>query len=361
MPKKELIEYFGRFLVLTEIAREERLEVQTLRRYYKQTGKNIYRAVKLCKENSRGPIQKVEYNGEELAVSAIAKMEGLIPAVLIDCYRNQVVKDIYEAVRICKMKQRQIEEKRKEKRKEKREESEQEKKESFSKKYKQQKIVKREYEGIEVSSYDLSILLGIDYNEILVLLSDGYQISEIIDMYYGQDEGQDSKLGARRAVLDFYTQMKNRKLNPLFMYRAVYTYGKTEFEAIQAARNDGVKIPIEWINSKYGVVLEKMGIPGMQRIAIIKLLQNSFMTLGEALESNVIRKNAIELGVDPELGGALYALTRTRNRLGNEISNDIIISDEESNLIRAIQNDLVGIQGKVQEEQKGEADMVLEK
>lgn len=361
MPKREKIEYLGRWLVLTEIAREEQLEVQTLRRYYKKTGKNIYRAVKLCKENSRGTIQKVEYNGKELAVSAIAKMEGLIPAVLLDCYRNQVVKDIYEAVRICKMKQRQIEEKREEKRKGKREETEQEKKESFSKKYKQQKIVKREYEGIEVSSYDLSILLGIDYNEILVLLSDGYQISEIIDMYYGQDEGQDSKLGARRAVLDFYTQMKKRKLNPLFMYRAVYTYGKTEFEAIQAARNDGVKIPIEWINSKYGVVLEKMGIPGMQRIAIIKLLQNSFMTLGEALENNVIKKNAIEMGLDPELGGALYALTRTRNRLGNEISNDIIISDEESNLIRAIQNDLVGIQGKVQEEQKGEADMVLEK
>ena len=357
MPKKELIEYFGRFLVLTEIAREERLEVQTLRRYYKQTGKNIYRAVKLCKENSRGPIQKVEYNGEELAVSAIAKMEGLTPAVLLDCYRNQVVKDIYEAVRICKMKQIQIEEKRKGKR----EETEQEKKEKFCQKYKNQKTREKEYESIGVSSYDLSILLGIDYNEILVLLSDGYQISEIIDIYYGQDEGQDSKLEARRAVLDFYTQMKNRKLNPLFMYRAVYTYGKTEFEAIQAARNDGGKIPIEWINSKYGVVLEKLGIPGMQRIAIIKLLQNSFMTLGEALENNVIRKNAIEMGLDPELGGALYALTRTRNRLENEICNDIIISDEESNLIRKIQNDLVGIQGKVQEEQKGKADMVLEK
>ena len=102
MPKIEKIEYLGRWLVLTEIAREEQLEVKTLRRYYKQTGKNIYRAVKLCKENSRGPIQKVEYNGEELAVSAIAKMEGLIPAVLLDCYRNQVVKDIYEAVRIFK-------------------------------------------------------------------------------------------------------------------------------------------------------------------------------------------------------------------------------------------------------------------
>ena len=89
--------------------------------------------------------------------------------------------------------------------------------------------------------------------------------------------------------------MKNRKLNPLFMYRAVYTYGKTEFEAIQAARNDGVKIPIEWINSKYGVVLEKMGIPGMQRIAIIKLLQNSIDIKTEKLNNYIDKIKAIVL------------------------------------------------------------------
>ena len=99
------IEYKGKGLTITEIAREEGLSRKTLGEQYKKT-KDIYIAVNICKENQEKSRSKIEYNGEELTLNAIAQKEGLTYKALDSRYKE--TKDIYIAVKICKEKQEEF-------------------------------------------------------------------------------------------------------------------------------------------------------------------------------------------------------------------------------------------------------------
>ena len=95
--KNVLIEYNGKQMTILEIANEEKIKEDALRRAYKKTG-NIYEAVGVCKENKKN--KTIEYNGEMLTIGAIAKREKITPDSLAKAYKDK--DDIYEAVRICK-------------------------------------------------------------------------------------------------------------------------------------------------------------------------------------------------------------------------------------------------------------------
>ena len=99
----EKIEYNGEQLALKAIARQEKISYVTLIKYYNQTG-NIKEAVEQSKAvaiGPRGSIEKIEYNGEQLALGTIAKKEGIDPNRLKGYY-NQTGGDIYEAVKQSK-------------------------------------------------------------------------------------------------------------------------------------------------------------------------------------------------------------------------------------------------------------------
>ena len=83
----EKIEYKGKQMSLNAIATQEGIGKDLLRRYYNQTG-NIYEAVEQSKAVASGPIEKIEYNGEQMSLNAIAKKEGIDPSTLIKYYNQ---------------------------------------------------------------------------------------------------------------------------------------------------------------------------------------------------------------------------------------------------------------------------------
>lgn len=90
------IEYNGEMLYLTEIAKREGLIPTTFVRYYERTNGDVYEAVKLCKAVTRGPIELIQYKGQPCAISAIAQKEGISYQILKEAYGE--FKDIYKAI-----------------------------------------------------------------------------------------------------------------------------------------------------------------------------------------------------------------------------------------------------------------------
>ena len=90
------IEFYGEILTINAIAQREGIERVTLRKYYNKY-KDIYLAVNICKEIRRKLEEtKIEYNGEMLAIYAIAQREGIGASSLRKYYDKY--KDIYLAV-----------------------------------------------------------------------------------------------------------------------------------------------------------------------------------------------------------------------------------------------------------------------
>ena len=89
----KLIAYNGKMLAMQTIAKEEGIkDAKTLKKYYDQTG-DIYKAIKKCQDN------KIEYNGEMLTINAIARKTSLKGDTLKKYYEK--TGSIYEAVRQC--------------------------------------------------------------------------------------------------------------------------------------------------------------------------------------------------------------------------------------------------------------------
>lgn len=108
MLKDHQIEFYGKMLTIYAIARIEGIERVTLRKYYDMYG-DIYLAVNRCKEiREKLEATKIEYNGEMLAIYAIAQREGIGASSLRKYYDEY--KDIYLAVNKCKEIRRKLEE-----------------------------------------------------------------------------------------------------------------------------------------------------------------------------------------------------------------------------------------------------------
>ena len=99
LKKHKSIEYNGEYLTINAIASMEKVVVSSLRREYDKTG-NIYEAIKICKENQLKKNGYIEYNGEYLTINAIATREKIDVHALTREYDK--TRNIYDAVKICK-------------------------------------------------------------------------------------------------------------------------------------------------------------------------------------------------------------------------------------------------------------------
>ena len=86
----------------------------------------------------------------------------------------------------------------------------------------------------------------------------------------------------------------------------------------------------------------------MQWQAIVKMLQNNKMTLGEALESNIIRRNAIEKGLSLKWGEAVYGLAHMREKIGSDFHSEISINQKEREFISSCNQELLELKQKIQ-------------
>ena len=306
------LEYNGELLTINIIAQREGIEEISLRNQYKKT-KNVYEAVKICKENKEKRRGSIEYNGERLTLKAITTKEGLNATTLRKYYKK--TKNIYKAVFICK--NRQINRKRK-------------KEEIDTKKYGR------------VSYYDLSLILGIKFNELMNLIDKGYKVDEIIEMDLKQTRSREgftrkvTKLSNGQTLREYCVE---NKLNYACIYRAINIYGKNLEEAVDYYKKNGQQIPKKWIFEKYGLLLRHIMLRDRIDIdRVVKYMRDEVLSLEEGVEKYIIRKNAKKDGLDEEWMEEIYdVLTDDNIRTDyDQYKSTFYVDDkEEENIIQS--------------------------
>ena len=309
----QYIDYKEKKMTIEAIAKKEGLKSSILKKRYIECG-DIYRAVEICKKNQEKFHERpeIEYKGEILTINAIAKKEGINNASL----RNEFIKqeNIYKAVFICKNRQR-----KRQRRKE----------EIDTKKYGR------------VSYYDLSLILGIKYNELINLIDKGYKVDEIIEM----DLKQTRREGIKRKVTKLSNGQTLReycvenKLNYACIYRAMNIYGKSLEEAVDYYKKNGQQIPRKWIFEKYGLLLRHVMLKDKIDIdRVIKYMRDEVLSLEEGVEKYIIRKNAKKEGLDEEWMEEIYGVLTDDNIRAeyDQYKRTFYVDDkEEENIIQS--------------------------
>lgn len=352
------IEYHGKQLTLRAIAQKEGLVQVTLARYYKNIG-DIYLAVSLCKQNSKGKVEKIEYYGENLAISAIAKKEKIKIEKLTKVYKR--IGNIYDAVKECKERPKHINEELEAKKVEYKNERLELKeiakiegldtrdlrrcfeflgdiyKAVFMAKYQMREAKTVDMEGVKLNLYDLSLLIGVKNSVLNNLLNQGMTISQIKEIYPCENAGENITLPNGETLLEY--SVKN-KVNFTFLYRSTQTYKKTPEVAKAAFELDEKNIPANWIYDRYMQDFNEMEVIGVPTVAMVHNLMKKQISLEELLEENILRINAEKNGIPVEWEKILYSIIETRQIIGEEYQSEICFNEKEKDFIQACQAEL---------------------
>lgn len=357
LKRLETVDYKGEKLSLTAIAKRIGISNKTLKKYLTETG-DIYKAVERCLEikSKRDLDGQIEYNGEQLNLNAISQREGIPYATLATNLKR--TNNIYDAVELTKATKRKKEESLVVYKGEKRPISWIAKKENvarstlerYFKKYQNidkaifmariQKVknTKVKINGTNVSVSDLSIILGIKVSKLVSLLNKGMTIEEIKNQKIPRKEVEYKKqkytvLPNGQTLLEYCIE---NKLNYSSIYRAINVYGKSLEEATEQYKKEGQTIPGNWIFKRYGVLLRHLLLENNVNIDnVVRYMRENQMSIGEAIEKYIIRKNAKEQKLDADWMEELYPIL-TDEKIGNEYDDfkkTFFITDNEEKCV----------------------------
>lgn len=299
------IEHNGRKKTISAIAMEEGVESKSLRNLYNKT-QDISEAIRIAKER-QARIIYVEYNGKNMTINAIAKKEGIVPNSLRKEYLR--TGNINKAILICQSRKIKINRHRK---------------------------VNTQYG--QISLQDLTLILGIKYNELESLLAKGLTIEQIQNMKLKTSR----RAGVQRERVELPNGQNLRDycaqngLNYACIYRSIYTFGKTLEEAVQHHKEHGQGIPESWIFEKYGVLLKHIMLSDKIDIyRVIDYMREDLSPIDEAVEKYLIRRNAREVGIDIDWAEEIYGVLTDANT-GREYDDWIkkfYINEEEEECV----------------------------
>lgn len=300
------IDYKGEQLTITTIAEREGINVPLLKTYYAQT-KDIYRAVKLSKENMRGKIRKIEYNGEQLTIAKIAKKESLNVNTLRSHY--QKVYDIYEAVKSARKTSRKIgliETNLVE--------VDDGDRDIFMEQRKRQKSQNIKMGKAEISLYDMSLIIGIQFTDLINLIGKGITIDEIKEKYADRQRRVVKSRDVRE--LEDGQQLLNGcaiyGFSYSYMYIGINEYGKTIEQVIESYKKNENKIPLQWIGEQYGALLRHLETnDDIDLQEIVEYFKTGELLIQDVLEKYIIRRNAKASEINEEWLEELYSLMTT--------------------------------------------------
>lgn len=350
------IEYNGELLTLDAIAKKEGLKRDTLEKYYNEIG-DINEAVRICLENKKKREDtKVIYHGEKRTITSIAKELKIDKSTLKKYYEQ--TGDIEQAIALYNNNKQNAEESKIEYKGERkflktisREEDVAETtltryfqkygnidKAVFMAKIQRQKSRSVKLQKGKVNLYDLSVILGIKYSELINSLNSGMTIEEI----KAQNQNKDKRMKLKQE----YTKLSNGQtlleycvdngLNYSFIYRAINTYGKTLEEAVEEYRNNGSNIPNNWIFKKYGVILRHlMTSNGINIQRVVYYMRKEQISMNEAIEKYIIRKNAQDKKLDADWMQELYGVLTDENMADKyeEFKKTFFVDQEEEECI----------------------------
>lgn len=332
------IEYHGEKLTLYAIAKREGLKRDTLERNYNNTG-NIYDAVKVCLEKKKNAQDaKVTYKGEERTITSIARELGISKEILKKYYGR--TGDIEQAIELYNKNKQENEDSKIEYKGENkslkaiaREEDVAETtltrylqkygnidKAVFMAKIQRQKSRQVKIKDGNVNLYDLSIILGIKYSELINSLNSGMTIEKI--------KAQNQNTSKRLKLKQEYKILSNGQtlleycvengLNYAFIYRAINTYGKSIEDAVQEYRNNGSNVPNSWIFEKYGLLLRHLMTSNSIDIQrVVDYMRKEQISMNEAIEKYVIRRNSKDRKLDADWMQEVYGVLTDEN-MSNE-------------------------------------------
>lgn len=366
---KGRIEYNGELLTLYAIAKKEGLKGDTLKRYL-QNGYDIYKAVEICKENRLNAEKaKVMYKGQKRTLTSIARELGISKETLKKYYEQ--TQDIDKAIELYSVKKQEVEDSKIEYKGERKFLKEIARDEDIAettltrylKKYgdidkavfmaKVQRNKSRQVriKDGDVNSYDLSIILGIKYSELMNLINGGMSIEEIKKQNKGQKRNkikqEITKLSNGQTLLEYC--VKNG-LNYSYIYRAINTYGKSLNEATMEYQQNGSNLPNKWVFEKYGLLLRHLMTKNnidIQRV--VDYMRKEQLSMSEAIEKYIIRKNAKKEKLDPDWMQEVYAVLSDENMEDEyeEFKKTFYIDQKEERCVQGSSEEIENIERKL--------------
>lgn len=364
------IEYNGELLTLDAIAKREGLKRDTLERNYNNT-ENIYDAVKVCLEKKKKAEEaKVTYKGESRTITSVAKELGISKETLKKYYKKS--ESIEKAIEMFNKNKQEVEDSKIEYKGDHkflkaiaREEAVAETtltryfqkynnidKAVFMAKIQREKSKRVKIKGGNVNLYDLSIILGVKYSELINCLKNGMSIEEIKKQKPNNSKRMKLKqeytiLSSGQTLLEYCVE---NGLNYAFIYRAINTYGKTIEEAVQEYRKNGSNMPRNWVFEKYGVLLRHlMTSSNIDIQRVVDYMRKEQISMSEAIEKYVIRRNSKDNKLDSDWMQEVYGILTDENMSDEyeEFKNTFYIDETEEECIIKSQREIQALERKL--------------
>lgn len=364
------IEYNGELLTLDAIAKREGLKRDTLERNYNNT-ENIYDAVKVCLEKKKKAEEaKVIYKGESRTITSVAKELGISKETLKKYYKKS--ESIEKAIEMFNKNKQEVEESKIEYKGDykflkaiAREEAVAETtltryfqkynnidKAVFMAKIQREKSKRVKIKGGNVNLYDLSIILGVKYSELINCLKNGMSIEEIKKQKPNNSKRMKLKqeytiLSSGQTLLEYCVE---NGVNYAFIYRAINTYGKTIEEAVQEYRKNGSNMPRNWVFEKYGVLLRHlMTSSNIDIQRVVDYMRKEQISMSEAIEKYVIRRNSKDNKLDSDWMQEVYGILTDENMSDEyeEFKNTFYIDETEEECIIKSQREIQALERKL--------------
>ena len=364
------IEYNGELLTLDAIAKREGLKRDTLERNYNNT-ENIYDAVKVCLEKKKKAEEaKVTYKGESRTITSVAKELGISKETLKKYYKKS--ESIEKAIEMFNKNKQEVEDSKIEYKGDHkflkaiaREEAVAETtltryfqkynnidKAVFMAKIQREKSKRVKIKGGNVNLYDLSIILGVKYSELIICLKNGMSIEEIKKQKPNNSKRMKLKqeytiLSSGQTLLEYCVE---NGVNYAFIYRAINTYGKTIEEAVQEYRKNGSNMPRNWVFEKYGVLLRHlMTSSNIDIQRVVDYMRKEQISMSEAIEKYVIRRNSKDNKLDSDWMQEVYGILTDENMSDEyeEFKNTFYIDETEEECIIKSQREIQALERKL--------------
>jgi hypothetical protein len=165
----------------------------------------------------------------------------------------------------------------------------------------------------KLNYYDISLILGIKYNELINLLDAGNPIDAIIEQNLNSNSITRNSGKVERINLENGQSLAEycieNKLNYSCIYRAMKIYDKTLEEAVANYNQNGQETPKAWIYEKYGVLFKHLMLSeSIDSGNVIRYMREDYLPLEQAIEKYIIRKNAQKDDLDKDWMEELYDL-----------------------------------------------------
>ena len=222
----------------------------------------------------------------------------------------------------------------------------------FMAKIQREKSKRVKIKGGNVNLYDLSIILGVKYSELINCLKNGMSIEEIKKQKPNNSKRMKLKqeytiLSSGQTLLEYCVE---NGVNYAFIYRAINTYGKTIEEAVQEYRKNGSNMPRNWVFEKYGVLLRHlMTSSNIDIQRVVDYMRKEQISMSEAIEKYVIRRNSKDNKLDSDWMQEVYGILTDENMSDEyeEFKNTFYIDETEEECIIKSQREIQALERKL--------------